>query len=187
MAEARTDTDVMAPLDLSHLCDGERMNFPIGTEVATIKVILNGVYLAEGMDFLLHRDHGRNVISLRKTPAPGDQLIVLRVPASPKPHRPEPDPRLTWRVDIPYDQLPRLVKDNISPEQWIEAQRAVILEGGTIPEETDYIDLKNGQIHRHTIGETASGPLLPVHDLAGARGKDSTQYHTTPPGAHDLP
>ena len=27
------------------------------------------------------------------------------------------------KLDIPYEQLPQLVKDNLSPEQWERAQR----------------------------------------------------------------
>ena len=91
------------------------------------------------------------------------------------------------KVDIPYEQLPQLVKDNISAEQWEAAQRGVVLEGGLIPETTDYINLKNGQIHTHRAGEAASAPLLPAHDLAGGRGRDDAQFRTSPPGAHGVP
>lgn len=87
------------------------------------------------------------------------------------------------RHDAAYEELPQLIKDNLSPQQWLEAQRDIIDEGETLPETARYIDVKNGQIHQHTAGETATGPLLPVHDLAGGGGKDDTQFHTTPPGA----
>lgn len=82
-----------------------------------------------------------------------------------------------------YHELPQLIKDNLDERQWLEAQRDIIDEGGTIPETAQYIDIKNGQIHQHSAGETAGGPLLPVHDLSGGGGKDDTQFHTTPPGA----
>ena len=89
--------------------------------------------------------------------------------------------------DVAYEQLPQLVKDNISAEQWPEARRAVVHEREPIPETTDYINLKNGQIHTYEIGQLADGPLLPAHDLSGGGGKDSTQFHTAPRGAHGVP
>ncbi|MBX5490895.1 MAG: hypothetical protein IRZ14_07030 [Chloroflexi bacterium] len=91
------------------------------------------------------------------------------------------------RVDIPYDQLPAAVKHNLSREQWLEAQRGVILEGQSVPDTTQYIDLKSGQCRQYIAGEVATGPLLPTHDLAGGRGADSTQFRTTPPGSHHAP
>lgn len=87
------------------------------------------------------------------------------------------------RLDIAYEALPRLIKDNLSAAQWEEAQPDIIMEGELTPETTDYINIKNGQIHTCLEGETAPGPLLPVHDLSGGAGRDSTQFHTTPPGA----
>jgi hypothetical protein len=87
----------------------------------------------------------------------------------------------------PYEQLPNLVKDNISEVQWPTARHHVIPPGGTIPEATDYINLKNGQIHRYEIGQPADGPLLAAHDLAGGRGRDTSQFETAPPGAHGVP
>ena len=88
------------------------------------------------------------------------------------------------RVDLDYEQLPGLVRDNLTAEQWLEAQRNIVVEGQTVPETTVYVDLKNGQCRQHTAGEVAGGPLLPTHDLSGGRGKDSSQFHTEPPGAH---
>jgi len=88
------------------------------------------------------------------------------------------------RVDIDYDQLPSEVKHNLSVEQWQEAKNEVILEGDTIPETTYYLNLKNGLSREYLAGQRADGPLLPVHDLAGARGKDDTQFHTAPRNAH---
>lgn len=82
--------------------------------------------------------------------------------------------------DIDYERLPQPVKDNLSAEQWEAAQKELIPEGAPAPETTDYINIKNGQIHTYTKGEPVSGPLLPVHSLAGGRGKDSTQFQTTP-------
>jgi hypothetical protein len=78
------------------------------------------------------------------------------------------------------------VKDNLSLEQWMETQRGVVPEG-PVPETTDYLNPRNGQIYTHEIGQPAGGPLLPVHDLAGGRGKGSTQFRTVPPGARGLP
>ncbi|MGE5335452.1 MAG: hypothetical protein ACM3N4_12175 [Nitrososphaerota archaeon] len=91
------------------------------------------------------------------------------------------------QVDIPYEQLPDVVKDNLSEEQWREAQRGVILEGVKIPESTIYLNLKNGQQLPYEAGMRANAPLLPVHDLAGGRGADSSQFHSSPPGAHGVP
>ena len=87
------------------------------------------------------------------------------------------------RYSAAYAELPQLIKDNLSEQQWLEAQRDIIDEGETIPETARYIDVKNGQIHQHTAGERATGPLLPVHDLSGGGCKDDTQFHTTLPGA----
>lgn len=90
-------------------------------------------------------------------------------------------------VDIRYEELPRPVQDNLSPEQWREALRGVVPEGGTVPETTVYINLKNGQFFQYELGQRANAPLLPAHDLAGGRGADDTQFHTSPPGAHGVP
>jgi hypothetical protein len=91
------------------------------------------------------------------------------------------------RIDIPYEQLPDVVKDNLSPEQWLEAQRDLILEGEEVPDTAYYVNLKNSMFREYLAGERAEAPLLPVHDLSGGRGKDSTQFHTTPPGAPGVP
>ena len=189
MADAATDTDLMAPLDLSYLCDGSRMQFPLGIEVETAKVMVNDVYWVQGLDYGIRTRDGQSWLMLGRAPKPRDQLIVLRAPRESKPDEShgETKPPSSWRVDIAYEHLPREVKDNLTVEQWMEAQRAVILEGATVPETTEYINLKSGLTRVHQMGERADGPLLPTHDLAGARGKDSTQFETAPPGAHGLP
>lgn len=56
-----------------------------------------------------------------------------------------------------------------------------------MPETTVYINLKNGQFFQYDLGQQANAPLLPAHDLAGGRGADDTQFHTSPPGAHGVP
>jgi hypothetical protein len=88
---------------------------------------------------------------------------------------------------IDYERLPNLVKDNLSAEQWPEAERHIIRDGVLVPETTDYINLKNGQIHTYQSGEPADGPLLAVHDIAGGRGRDRSQFDTSPRGAHEEP
>lgn len=90
-------------------------------------------------------------------------------------------------IGLHYEELPREVRDNLSLEQWREAQQAVIAEGQPVPETAQYINLKNALIMTYQLGERAQGPMLPVHDLAGAHGKDDTQFHTSPPGAHGVP
>jgi hypothetical protein len=173
--------DPLAPFDLSHLCDGRRTDFPLGMLVDTVRVMLNYVYLQEDLDFLLRHKDGQSKIELRLPPRAGDRLVVLRVPA------PVPDEPRPAEVDDdvpPYAKLPRRVKDNISAAQWPLAYREVVHTGITIPETANYINLKNGKIRQYMVGETADGPLLPVFDLAGARGKDDTQFRTTPPRAH---
>jgi hypothetical protein len=87
-------------------------------------------------------------------------------------------------IDIDYEKLPQLVKDNLTAGQWREAQREVIADGEGVPDTTTYINLKNGQIHEYAAGQPASGPLLPTHDLSGGHGRDSRQFHTAPAGAH---
>ncbi|HZQ34382.1 MAG TPA: hypothetical protein VFD32_00500 [Dehalococcoidia bacterium] len=52
------------------------------------------------------------------------------------------------RYDAAYEELPHLIKDNLSPQQWLEARRDVIDEGEAIPETARYVDVKNGQIHQ---------------------------------------
>ncbi len=88
-----------------------------------------------------------------------------------------PDPQIT------YENLPSVVKDNVTAEQWPAAQRGVILNGASVPETTVYINLKNGLCRQYVAGEPADGPLLPTHDLAGG-GADSTQFRTAPRDAH---
>ncbi len=90
-------------------------------------------------------------------------------------------------IDIPFEELPDVVKDNLTEEQWREAQRGAILEGGEIPETTIYLNLKNGQQLPYEAGMIANAPLLPVHDLSGGRGADSSQFHSSPPGAYGVP
>jgi hypothetical protein len=84
---------------------------------------------------------------------------------------------------IDYEELPRLIKDNLTPEQWRLAERELVDEGALVPESGDYINVKNGQIHTLTAGQRASGPLLAVYNLSGGHGRDDTQFHTAPPGA----
>lgn len=86
-------------------------------------------------------------------------------------------------IDIDYDKLPGAVKDNLTEQQWREAMRDVIPDGAPVPDSTDYINLKNGQCNSYEAGDPAMGPLLATHNLSGGRGKDSTQFHHTPPGA----
>ena len=87
-------------------------------------------------------------------------------------------------VDIAYEELPDTVKDNLTETQWREAEREAILEGMKIPDTTFYVNLKNGQRRRYDEGERANAPLLPEHDLAGARGKSDEQFHSSPPDAN---
>lgn len=82
--------------------------------------------------------------------------------------------------DIPYEELPNAVKQNLTPHQWAEALRNVIPEGGLVPQTTEYLNLKNGQRKRYVFGKRAPAPLLATHDLAGGRGADETQFHTAP-------
>ena len=175
--------DPLAPYDLSSLCDGRRTDFPLGMLVETVKVMLNGVYLQQDLDFLLAHKNGQSQLELRRPAQAGDTLVVLRVPSR------EP-PRSQKRLDTadddvpPYEALPRAVKDNISREQWPEVRREVVRSGMKIPEPARYINLKNGLVFEYTAGQVANGPLLPVADLAGGGGKDDTQFHTAPQGAH---
>ncbi len=87
------------------------------------------------------------------------------------------------KSSIDYEQLPGAVKHNLSPRQWIEAQREVVVAGDTVPNTTVYINLRNGISRRYLAGETADGDLLPTYNLSGARGKDDTQFETTPRNA----
>jgi len=89
--------------------------------------------------------------------------------------------------EITYERLPPLVKDNISAEQWPKAERGVIRDGAPVPTGTDYINLKNGQIHTYQSGQPADGPLLAVHDLAGRGGRETAGFEDRPGGVkpHD--
>ncbi len=87
-------------------------------------------------------------------------------------------------LDIAYEQLPSPIKDNLTAEQWREARREIVGEGDPVPDTTSYINVKNGQCRQYERGEPADGPLLATHNLSGARGGDSTQFHTQPAGAH---
>lgn len=87
------------------------------------------------------------------------------------------------KVDIDYDHLPADIKHNLTPEQWVEAQSEVVLAGDTIPDSAPYLNLKNGFMRQYMAGEKADGDLFPVHNISGGHGKDSTQFHTQPPGA----
>ncbi len=169
-------TDPLAPYDLSHLCDGRRTDFPLDMLVETVQVMLNGVYLEEGLDYLLAHKHGESRVELRRAPAPGDTLVVLRVPARASAAAPHHAPHVHDDVP-PYEHLPKEVKDNIAPEQWPAAQREVVHTGTSIPETTRYINLKNGLIFAYQVGQTATGPLLPLHALGAARGKEDRAYN----------
>jgi hypothetical protein len=81
-----------------------------------------------------------------------------------------------------YENLPKLIRDNLSAEQWAEAQYDILHPGTAIPETSRYINVRNGQIHECSAGDRAEAPLLPIHDLSGARGKDSTQGPARRPG-----
>ena len=180
-----TETELMQPLDLSHLCDGQRTDFPLDIEVDAVKVMLDGVYLEQDLDYLLGRKRGQSVIEFRRAPRAGASVMVMRVPA-PAGRRQEAAAQSAID-DVPsYDQLPQLVKDNISAEQWPAARRGIVGEGATIPETSDYINLKNGQIHTRQAGETAEAPLLAAHDLAGGGGRDDAQFRTAPRGTQGV-
>jgi len=173
--------DPLAPYDLSALCDGRRTDFPLGMLVETVKVILNDVYLQEGLDFLLAHKQGQSKVELRRAPRAGDKLVVLRVPAR-KSATTGAHYESSHLEDVPpYDHLPKRVKDNIAREQWPEALREVVHTSTSIPETGRYVNLKNGLIFEYVIGQKANGPLLPVHALAGARGKEDRPFHH----AHD--
>src|SRR3981081_4514955 len=99
--------DPLAPYDLSALCDGRRTDFPLGMLVETVKVMLNDVYLQEGLDFLLAHKHGQSKVELRRAPPAGDKLIVLRVPAH-EPASADGQRRVAELDDVPpYEQLPK--------------------------------------------------------------------------------
>src|SRR5436305_312081 len=66
-------------------------------------------------------------------------------------------------IEMNYDALPQLIKDNLSAEQWEEAQYDILHEGVAIPETARFINIRNGQIHEYSAGDRADAPLLPVH------------------------
>ena len=78
---APRDTDLMAPIDLSGLCDGVRTDFPLGIQAQTVKVMLNDVYLQENTDYILGRREGESRIEFKRAPRAGDKVLVMRVPA----------------------------------------------------------------------------------------------------------
>ena len=49
--------------------------------------------------------------------------------------------------------------------------------GTSIAETTRYINLKTGLICAYQVGQTATGPLLPLHALGAARGKEDRAYN----------
>ena len=179
--------DPLAPYDLSSLCDGKRTDFPLGMLVESVNVMLNDVYLLEGLDFLLAHKHGQSKVETRQPPRAGDRLVVLRVPARPSvAARPERSER--GHDDVPpYSELPKRVKDNIAAEQWPAVLTLVVRPGSIIPESAQYVNLKNGMVFQYQLGQRANGPLLAVHDLAGGRGKEDRQVNHlhTPSHPHD--
>ncbi len=86
----------------------------------------------------------------------------------------------TWHD---YESLPGAIKNNLTPEQWEEARSRVISAGANVPDSAIYVNLKNGQMRYYEADDLAAGPLLAVHNLAGARGKDTEQFRTVPDGA----
>lgn len=90
-------------------------------------------------------------------------------------------------VEIPYEALPNVVKQNLTPGQWMEAQFHVIPEGGLTPDSTVYLNLKNGKFQRYQACRRAPAPLLAAHNLAGGRGADATQFRTAPAQFGQLP
>ena len=87
----------------------------------------------------------------------------------------EDEARLT---DILYEELPNVVKQNLTPRQWAGAQFHVIPEHGVVPDSAIYLNLKNGQFQHCEAGQRACAPLLAAHDLSGGRGADDTHFRT---------
>ena len=79
-------------------------------------------------------------------------------------------------TELKYSELPDVVKDNLSEDQFRMAFADIIEEGQRIPQTTQYIDLENGQMQVFSEGDTSPGDLLPTHDLSGADGKNDTQF-----------
>jgi hypothetical protein len=63
--------------------------------------------------------------------------------------------------DLAYEDLPRQVRDNLTYEQWQQAQPAVISNGEPVPETTQYINLKNAFIRVYQQG--ARGGTVAAH------------------------
>ncbi len=78
--------------------------------------------------------------------------------------------------DIRYESLPEFVRSNLSEDQFDLARVDIVYEGESVPETTEYVDLGTGVRRVHHAGELAPGDLLPAHDLAGARGKNYSQW-----------
>jgi hypothetical protein len=107
-----------------------------------------------------------------------------RLDATPRPGEARPRGDARPPDDLPpYDSLPAPLQRNLTAEQWAEARRLVVPQGGRVPETTQYLNLKDGQLRIYDSGETADGPLLAAHNLAGGRGRDSDQFRSAPPGA----
>ena|ERR1051326_6905194 len=83
-------------------------------------------------------------------------------------------------VAIPYEELPNVVKQNLTPNQWALAQFHVIPEGGLVHETAIYLNLKNGQFQHFEASARAPAPLLAAHGLCGGRGADEPHFHTPP-------
>ena len=77
---------------------------------------------------------------------------------------------------IEYADLPEVVKNNLTADQFDLARVDIIQPGEEIPETTEYIDLASGIRRVHRRGDVAAGNLLPTHDLSGAHGKEYTQW-----------
>ena len=80
--------------------------------------------------------------------------------------------------DLKYSELPDMVKDNLSEDQFRMAFADIIEKGGRIPRTTQYINLESGVLQVYSEGETADGDLLPTHDLSGADDKNDTQFQS---------
>src|SRR5215469_4629419 len=82
----------------------------------------------------------------RRKPMPLDRVPESEFPDEllPQPVRRKADdiPQLT---DLIYEELPAVVKQNLTPRQWAMAQLHVIPEHGVVPDTTIYLNLKNGQ------------------------------------------
>lgn len=78
--------------------------------------------------------------------------------------------------NIEYADLPEVVRNNLTEDQFELARVDMIREGEIVPETTEYIDLASGVRLVHQQGEEAPGNLLPTHDLSGARGKAYEQW-----------